>query len=74
MKLFILLSSFVLVLFSCTATKTVTITNAGNVEGRPIYNVKLPNGKTIESMYSEEIAHGLKTGNWNYNEDLKLNY
>jgi hypothetical protein len=47
------------------------IQNAGEVEGRKTYHVKV--GKvTYEYMYAEEIANGLKTGDWLYNEDLKL--
>jgi hypothetical protein len=49
----------------------IAIQNAGDVEGRKTYHVKV--GKiTYEYMYAEEIANGLKTGNWLYNEDLKL--
>jgi hypothetical protein len=47
------------------------IQNAGDVEGRKTYHVKV--GKvTYEYMYAEEIANALKTGDWVYNEDLKI--
>jgi hypothetical protein len=49
----------------------VVIEKAGEVEGRKTYHVKV--GKsTYEYMYAEEIANALKTGDWVYNEDLKL--
>ena len=41
-------------------------------EGRPMFTVKLPNGKTIEHMYAEEIAQGLLDGKWIYDEDMTL--
>jgi hypothetical protein len=58
-----------------TAVKdTVTVTFAGTSEyGTPMYNVKLPNGSTIEYMYAEEIAASIASGKWQYNEDLILN-
>ena len=47
-------------------TDKIKIQNAGEVEGRKTYHVKV--GKvTYEYMYAEE------TGDWLYNEDLKLN-
>lgn len=50
--------------------KKVVIQNAGEVECRKTYHVKV--GKvTYEYMYAEEIANSLKTGVWEYNEDLK---
>jgi hypothetical protein len=50
----------------------VVIENSGDVEGRKTYHVKVGD-KTYEYMYVEEISHGLTTGVWVYNEDLKLN-
>jgi hypothetical protein len=59
-----------LLLWGCN--DKVVIQNAGDVEGRKTYHVKV--GKvTYEYMYAEEISHGLTTGVWVYNEDLKLN-
>jgi len=49
----------------------VVIEKAGDVEGRKTYHVKVGD-KTYEYMYAEEIAHALTTGDWVYNEDLKL--
>jgi len=60
---------FILLLWGCDQKKVV-IQNAGDVEGRKTYHVKV--GKvTYEYMYAEEIANSLKTGVWEYNEDLK---
>ena len=39
-------------------------------EGRKLYNVTFQDGKVIQLMYMEEIKHGLKTGNWKYNDFL----
>jgi hypothetical protein len=50
----------------------IKIEKAGDVEGRKTYHVKV-GLKTYEYMYAEEIANALKTGDWVYNEDLKLN-
>ncbi len=49
----------------------IKIEKAGDVEGRKTYHVKVGN-VTYEYMYAEEIANGLKTGDWLYNEDLKI--
>jgi hypothetical protein len=57
-----------LLLWGCN--DKVVVQNAGEVEGRKTYHVKV--GKvTYEYMYAEEISHGLTTGVWVYNEDLK---
>jgi hypothetical protein len=68
--LFLLLTT--LFLFSCS--QTVKVTNAGDVDGRRVYNVKFPDGKVLDHMYAEEVTRGLNTGIWEYDEDLKLNY
>jgi hypothetical protein len=63
-----------LLIFLCLCgcgQKKVVIQNAGDVEGRKTYHVKVGN-VTYEYMYAEEIANGLKTGDWLYNEDLKI--
>ena len=59
----------ILLLWGCDQKKVV-IQNAGDVEGRKTYHVKVGK-KTYEYMYAEEIANSLKTGVWEYNEDLK---
>jgi hypothetical protein len=43
-----------------------------DVDGRKLFTVVFPDGKALEHMYAEEIAHGLKTGKWEYNEDLTI--
>lgn len=55
------------------AEKAVTakIVFVKEVEGRPTFNVVLPD-TTLSSMYAEEIAHGLITGLWDYNEDWTI--
>jgi hypothetical protein len=37
-----------------------------------MFTVKLPNGKTLEHMYAEEIAQGLLDGKWIYDEAMTL--
>lgn len=59
-----------LILLLWGSEKKVIIQEADKVEGRQTYHVKV--GKvTYEYMYAEEIANSLKTGVWEYNEDLK---
>jgi len=52
--------------------RDITISLADTVEGRATYNVSFPDGTGLDSMYPEEIAHGLLTGKWSYNEDLQV--
>jgi len=52
--------------------KSIEITFMDSAEGRPIYCVHLADSTVLDSMYPEEIAHGLLTGNWEYDEMLKL--
>ena len=52
--------------------KSVKVVFDDTVDGRPTFNVVFPDGKVVESMYPEEIANGLSTGNWLYNEDYKI--
>jgi hypothetical protein len=49
----------------------IKIEKAGDVDGRKTYHVKVGR-KTYEYMYAEEIANALTTGDWVYNEDLKI--
>ena len=46
----------------------IQITFNDSIDGRATYNVLLSDSTMLESMYAEEIAHGLNTGKWNYNE------
>jgi len=50
----------------------IVIIPVDTVEDRKTYNVLFNDEEGIESMYPEEIALGLATGNWKYNEDLKI--
>lgn len=43
-----------------------------SVEGRPTYNVIFSDSTGLDSMYPEEIAHGLATGVWSYDEMLTI--
>lgn len=43
-----------------------------SVEGRPTYNVVFSDSTGLDSMYPEEIAHGLATGVWTYDEMLTI--
>lgn len=60
---------FILLLWG--SEKKIVIQEADKVEGRQTYHVKVGK-KTYQYMYAEEIANSLKTGVWEYNEDLKL--
>ena len=48
--------------------KVIQIMFADSVDGRATYTVMFPDSTVIESMYPEEIANGLVTGKWDYNE------
>lgn len=50
----------------------ITVVFADSVEGRPTFYVEFPDSTGLDSMYPEEIANGLNTGVWNYNEMLEL--
>jgi len=52
--------------------RNLTISVADTIDGRVTYNLSFPDGATLESMYAEEIANGLITGKWDYNEDLQI--
>lgn len=49
----------------------VVLIKVGDVDGRPIFNVHRDTCFD-EQMYPEEIAYGLNTGLWDYNEDLRI--
>ena len=55
------------------SSNNIQIVLAEDVDGRQTYNVLFPDGTVLDSMYPEEIANGLVTGKWDYNEDLQLN-
>ena len=50
----------------------VVIIPVDTIDGRPTYNVVLSDEEGIDSMYPEEIANGLNTGRWSYNEMLTI--
>jgi hypothetical protein len=49
---------------------SIQVVFADSVDGRPTFYVEFPDSTGLDSMYPEEIAHGLLTGKWTYNEDL----
>lgn len=51
---------------------SITVVFADSVDGRPTYYVEFPDSTGLDSMYPEEIANGLNTGVWDYNEMLQL--
>lgn len=50
----------------------IVIIPVGEVEGRAKYNVLFNDEDYMENMYAEEIANGLITDDWDYNEDLRV--
>lgn len=48
--------------------KELKLVFADSVDGRPTYTVIFPDSTVVDSMYPEEVANGLNTGKWNYNE------
>lgn len=54
------------------SVKCITIIFVDSVDGRPTFNVEFADSTVLDSMYPEEIANGLTTGHWNYNEDLEI--
>lgn len=54
------------------SVKCITVVFVDSVDGRPTFNVEFADSTVLDSMYPEEIAHGLTTGHWDYNEDLEI--
>jgi hypothetical protein len=50
----------------------IVIIPVDTMDDRPTYNVLFNDEDGMDSMYPEEIAIGLATGNWDYNEDLQI--
>ena len=50
----------------------IVIIPVGEVEGRKKFNVLFNDEDGIDDMYPEEIASGLITGKWDYNEMLTI--
>ena len=71
------------VISGVVSCKVGTVRNNSNVvivdehsdnDGRPMFTVKLANGRVLEHMYAEEIAQGLLDGEWASDEDLTLTH
>jgi hypothetical protein len=71
------------VISGVVSCKVGTVRNNSNVvivdehsdnDGRPMFTVKLANGKVLKHMYAEEIAQGLLDGEWASDEDLTLTH
>ena len=56
----------------CDAYSSIIIVPSDTAEGRPTFTVYFSDGKALDYMYAEEIAQSLKTGKWQYDEDLTL--
>lgn len=52
--------------------KSISVVYTNQVDGRNVYSVIFADGKVMDGLYNEEIQHGIKTGEWEYNEDLVL--
>jgi hypothetical protein len=52
--------------------KCIQLVFTDSVDGRPTFYVEFPDSTKLDSMYPEEIANGLITGKWSYNEDLEI--
>ena len=50
----------------------IIIIPVDTLDDRKTYNVLFNDEDGVDSMYPEEIANGLATGNWSYNEDLQI--
>lgn len=54
-------------------TTTIVIYPTMNiVDGRQTFSVIIGDKYAMDYMYPEEIAESLKTGKWEYNEDLRV--
>lgn len=53
---------------------SVLLIPTDDVDGRPIFSVLFQDSskKALDYMYGEEIANGLATGNWEYDENLSV--
>ena len=80
MKKILLVLVVIIGVISC---KVENVSNNSNIvivnehsdnDGRPMFTVKLANGKVLKHMYAEEIAQGLLDGKWASDEDLRLTY
>ena len=49
-----------------------TVEFADSVDGRPTYNITFSDSTGLDTMYPEEIAVSLITGQWQYSEDFAM--
>ena len=75
----VFLFTMVYLLSSCSTMKNISkdsyiMVPTDTLDGRPMYSILIKEGRhtkcVMENMYAEEIAYSLKTGVWQYNEDL----
>lgn len=52
--------------------KSLCLMFADSVDGRPTFTVMFNDTTVLDAMYPEEIANGLLSGKWEYDEDIKL--
>lgn len=52
--------------------ENISISPSEKYKGRMTYDVTFQDGTIIQSMYPEEIANGIITGIWQYNENFKI--
>lgn len=50
----------------------IVIIPTDTVDDRPIYSVLFSDETALDYMYPEEIANGLNSGRWEYNEMLTI--
>lgn len=83
MKKLLALAVIITALFSCKeechrkhqnliADGRMVIIPTDTIDGRPTYSVIFNDEDVMDGLYPEEIANGLATNIWDYNEDLKL--
>ena len=49
---------------------THTVIPQGKCEGKRMYNIQSKEGNIIEYAYKEEVLEYIKTGTFEYNEDI----
>jgi hypothetical protein len=70
---YLLIAVVITTSLSCeSGKKHIAVVYTNQVDGRKIYSVIFADGKVMDGLYNEEIQHGIKTGEWEYNEDLVL--
>ena len=50
----------------------VVVHSGDSMNHRPLFHVYLNHRYIMQHMYAEEIAESFRTGNWGYNEDLRI--